>query len=39
MKNKKVQKQVNIKEKNLNLLKEKEFELLYREIYINQISC
>ena len=36
---KKVQKQVNIKEKNLNLLKEKEFELLYREIYINQISC
>ena len=36
---KKVQKQVNIKEKNLNLLKEKEFQLLYREIYINQISC
>ena len=39
MKIKKVQKQVNIKEKNLNLLKEKEFQLLYREIYINQISC
>ena len=38
MKIKKAQKQVNIKEKNLNLLKEKEFQLLYREIYINQIS-